>query len=204
MQIESRRSATITRHPHTKGIDVVKNVLKTILTGTLLTLTGCASTEQPHLNLVLAERFIDAFYSWSPNALSTALAKAPADANRTLYYQAWAEAGDYQIQTRRACIALSPTEAECAITVTDDIGAALGYVATDTFKLRFADNNLVGVQFTSDDPPVLQELFTWLENERPQIFTGPCKDLFAGGTTPAACIRAVVQGAKDYRAANGG
>lgn len=172
-----------------------------LLASAMLLVSGCASHSQSNNNLLLAEGFIDAFYSWSPNALSHVLAKAPEDRNRTLYYQAWAEAGDYQIQTRHTCATTSPTEAECAITVTDDIGAALGYIATDTFKLTFADNNLVGVSFTSDDPPVLQELFDWLKLQRPEVIDGPCKDLFDGGTTPAACIRAVVQGAKDYRGA---
>lgn len=170
-----------------------------LLATSTLTLNGCRSNSQPDQRLLLAERFIDAFYSWSPNALSNTLTKAPGDRDRTLYYQAWAEAGDYQIQTRRACTAISSTEAECAITVTDDIGAALGYIATDTFKLTFANKNLVGVSFTSDDPPVLQALFGWLKVKRPEVLSGPCKDLFDGGTTPGACIRAVVQGAKDYR-----
>lgn len=175
-------------------------VIGFLITSTL-SLNGCSSNRYPNPNLLLAEGFIDAFYSWSPNALSNALAKAPDDRNRTLYYQAWAEAGDYQIQTRRLCVTTSSAEAECAITVTDDIGAALGYIATDTFKLTFASNNLVGVRFTSDDPPVLQALFGWLKVQRPEVFNGPCKDLFDGGTTPGACIRAVVQGAKDYRGA---
>ncbi len=169
-----------------------------LLVASTLALNGCSSNGESNQNLLLAEGFIDAFYSWSPNALGHKLAKAPQDRDRTLYYQAWAEAGDYQIQTRRPCFATSSTNVECAITVTDNIGAALGYIATDTFKLTFARNNLVGVSFTSDDPPILQALFSWLKVERPEVFSGPCKDLFAGGTTPGACIRAVVQGAKDY------
>lgn len=186
MPIGSLRSAITTR-----GIGFVA--------GVMLALNGCTNPgQQPNLNLLLAERFIDAFYSWSPNALSTVLAKAPADSHRTLYYQAWAESGDYQIQTRRPCTITSPSQAECAITVTDNIGAALGYIATDTFKLSFANNNLVAVRFTSDDPPILQELFAWLQKNRPEVFAGPCKGLFEDGTTPGACIRAVVQGAKDY------
>lgn len=161
-------------------------------------LSSCASSNQAELNLLLAERFVDAFYSWSPNALGAVLAKAPEDSNRTLYYQAWAEAGEYQIQTRNPCSAISARQAECAIRVTDNIGAALGYIATDTFTLSFDGNNLVGVQFRSDDPPILQEVFGWLQATRPEVFAGPCKDLFAGGTTPQACVRAVIRGAQDY------
>lgn len=163
------------------------------------TLTACSSSNQiKPADLAVAERFIDAFYSWSPNELSATLAKAPADTSRTLYYQAWAEAGGYQVQTRRPCVASATGTVDCAITVTDNIGGALGYTATDTFHLVFADHNLVGVSFTSDDPPILQELFGWLEANRPSVMNGPCKDLFAGGTTPGACVRAVVQGAKDF------
>ena len=161
-------------------------------------LSACTNGTQSNPNLAVAERFIDAFYSYSPNALSISLAKAPTDANRTLYYQAWAEAGDYQIQERRPCEMTSSTQAQCAVKVTDNIGGTLGYVATDTFILEFAQQNLVGVRFTSDDPPIFEELQRWLQTHRPEVFTGPCKDMFAGGTTPGACVRAVVRGAKDF------
>lgn len=170
-----------------------------LLVGVGTTLSACSSNQdRNNANLAVAERFIDAFYSWSPNELSATLNRATADANRALYYQAWAEAGGYEVQTRRPCAAGATGTIDCAITVTDNIGEALGYVATDTFHLVFVDHNLVGVSFTSDDPPVLQELFGWLEVKRPEVLAGPCKDLFAGGTTPAACVRAVVQGAKDF------
>lgn len=161
-------------------------------------ITICAACAHQDAELAAAENLIDAFYSWEAPALATALQGAPADAPRALYYQAWAEAGNYRIQTRRPCARDPEGRIECAITVTDDIGKTLGYVATDTFQLTVQSGRVVRVQFTSDDPPVFDALFQWMGEDRPDVFAGPCKDLFAGGTTPADCVRAVVRGARDF------
>lgn len=149
---------------------------------------------------IIAEDFIDAFYSWDEQNLAAIVDHASNDAPRVLYYQAWAQAGNYAIQTRRPCAQAADGRIECPITVTDDLGAALGYVATDTFHLNVQAGQIVGVEFTADDPPVFQAVFNWMSEDRPEVFAGPCKDMFAGGTTPAECVRAVVQGAKDYKA----
>lgn len=150
-------------------------------------------------DLLAAESFIDAFYTWDAEALADLVQSAPADAPQALYYQAWAEAGHYSIQTRRPCAPAESGTVTCAITVTDDIGTALGYMATDTFHFTVSAGEIVGIEFTSDDPPVLEAVITWMAEDRPEVLDGPCKDMFAGGTTPAACVRAVVQGARDYR-----
>ncbi len=86
--------------------------------------------------------------------------------------------------------------------VTDDFGRVLGYTATDTFKLRFTEDKIGGVTFAGDDPPVFQEVFAWLMAEQPELFSGVCKDLFAGGTQPADCARAIAKGASDWSIAN--
>lgn len=164
---------------------------------------------------------MDAFYSWDAARLQQVLGGAQAqvsDAERAnvLYYQAWAEAGNYQIQLRKPCVRAADGRVSCAIRVTDDLGAAMGYVATDTFWLKLAAlapdetlrsgtgtstaGQIVGVEFTADDPPVLQEVVGWLSKNRPEVFSGPCEKMFAGGTTPALCVRAIVQGAQDYMA----
>ncbi len=147
--------------------------------------------------LAVAEAFVDAFYSWDADALVAAM-DAPEDSDRALYYQRWAEAGNYQIQRRQPCVRNGSGEIECDITVVDDIGAALGYVATDTFRLRVEDGRVVRVEFASDDPPVFEALFEWMSRDRPEVFSGPCKDLFAGGKTPEACVRAVIDAARDF------
>ena len=157
------------------------------------------------IQLSAAEAVVDAFYSFEPQRLEAALAGVDGKST-ALYYQGWAEGGNYRVQTRRPCAAVDQARIECAITVTDDIGAALGYVATDTFIISTGRAEPVGtpvltaIDFSSDDPPVFQAVFEWLNAERPEVFTGPCKDLFVGGTTPGACVREVVRGARDYMA----
>ena len=188
----------------------MRRLLILITTALILTLIGCdqAATKPPSPGdvheLVAAEAVIDAFYSWDPAelkaALSVAAKVAPDQVDRTLYYQAWAQAGNYAIQTRRPCEYMPDDVIACAITVTDDIGGALGYVATDTFLLTVLEHQIVGIDSTADDPLVLQEVFDWVVETRPEVMSGPCKDLFAGGTTPAKCVREVVRAAQDYMA----
>ncbi len=177
------------------------------MAGFIGAMAACSETSRETLvtaqdndpGVLAGEAFIDAFYGWDAQQLAAAM-NAPEDEARVLYYQAWAQAGNYQIQTRRRCARSGDGRVACAITVTDDIGAALGYVATDTFLLATVGERIVGVEFVSDDPPVLEEVFAWIGANRPEVLAGPCKDLFTGGTTPAACVRAVVQAAEDFAA----
>lgn len=152
-------------------------------------------------DVALAEQFLDAFYRWDAQAL-TKLMRPSEQAANALYYQAWAEAAHYQIVTRRPC-AHEGSVIECRVTVTDDFGQAMGYQATDTFRLHVAHGLIDGVTFAGDDPPIFEEVFAWLSQERPHLFAGPpdagaCHLMFAGGTTPAACARAIAIGARDF------
>jgi len=164
--------------------------------------TGVSASDTMLDELAAAEAVIDAFYSWDSDRLETTLSNArvlaPQQVDRALYYQAWAQAGHYMVQTRRSCEHTDEAVVACAITVTDDIGGALGYIATDTFHMNVNKGRVIGIDSTSDDPPVLEEVFAWLAQTRPEVLAGPCKDLFAGGTTPAECVQAVVQGARDF------
>ncbi len=147
----------------------------------------------------MAEAFVDAFYSWDAQALAD-LVEAGEDADRVLYYQAWAEAAHYRIRNRRPCQARDDGFIECAITVTDDFGQTLGYIATDTFRLQAGPERILAVTFEVDDPPVFEQVFAWMMATRPEVFAGPCRDMFAGGETPAACARAVAESARDFAA----
>ncbi|MGE3460280.1 MAG: hypothetical protein AB7I04_00145 [Pseudomonadales bacterium] len=153
----------------------------------------------PDTSLATADAFVDAFYSWDRARLA-ALVLPGTDADAVLYYQAWAEAAHYQVEHRLPCRELPEGTVVCAITVTDDFGLALGYTATDTFTLTVVDDRVATVTFEGDDPPIFQAVFRWLAETRPEVFDGPCRDLFAGGQTPGDCARAVAQGARDYAA----
>ncbi|NKB99095.1 MAG: hypothetical protein GKR90_11470 [Pseudomonadales bacterium] len=146
----------------------------------------------------LGEAFIDAFYSWdAPQLRQTVATASHEDIERVLYYQGWAIGANYAIQTRRSCERDQNT-LTCAITVTDDFGRAMGYTATDTFTLVLEDEAITNVAFEGDDPPIFSELQAWIGEEQPEIYTGPCKDLFAGGTTPGDCARAVATAAQAF------
>lgn len=161
-------------------------------------LSGCNQNTTQAV-LASAEQFIDAFYSFDRQALQASLAVDAAGLEQVLYYQGWAEGAHYAIHTRKPC-AWVGEQIQCPITVTDDFGRTLGYMATDTFHLTMEGETIVGVRFTADDPPIFEELQAWMATEKSEIFAGPCKDLFAGGTTPGDCARAVARAAEDFMA----
>jgi hypothetical protein len=157
-------------------------------------------TVSPDFRLAKAEALIDAFYSFDPHRLRRAMAHAPNSVPDTLYYQPWAEAGHYRVLKRSPCRWDNENEASCAITVKDDLVPALGLTShvTDVFHMAFRDGEIVKVWNTSDDPPEYWAGKEWLKHEHPEIFTGPCRDMFAGGPTPGDCIRALIDGLSEY------
>ncbi len=160
---------------------------------------GCEAGEQRPGAVAAGEQFVDAFYAWEQKTLASLMTPGVA-ADRVLYYQGWAEAANYAVLNRRPC-EMQGDLVVCAITVTDDFGQALGYTATDTFSLTITDGMVVDADFEGDDPPVFGALFEWLMDTRPEVFAGPCRDMFEGGLTPGACAQAVAQGARDFAAA---
>lgn len=146
--------------------------------------------------LATAEAFIDAFYSFDLPRLRAAMADAPGSQGDTLYYQQWAEAGHYRVLDRQPCRFEKPDEVVCPVTVRDDLIPALGskFHVTDNFHFAFAGGRIVKVWNSSNDPPEFHQAMEWLRRERPQIFTGPCRDIWEGGPTPKECVRAIVKG----------
>jgi len=153
------------------------------------------------LQLAAAEAFIDAYYSFDPEALRSALASAPESSVELLYYQGWAQGGNYKVLDRKPCRVDKPDEVSCAIKVKDDLIGALGtgYDVTDVFHFAFRDGRVVKVWNSSDDPPEFKAAMDWLRKERPAIFTGPCHLMYKGGTTPGDCVQAVVKGFAEHR-----
>ena len=160
---------------------------------------GCSSNgdDQPDASIDVADKFLDAFYQFDQASLTEHL-EPGSDADRVLYYQAWAEAAHYKVKHRSACTRNEDGAIVCAITVTDDFGKTMGYEATDTFTMKVQIDKIVAVSFKGDDPPIFEELFAWIAANQPEVLEGPCKDLFNGGTTPAACSRAVVEAARTF------
>ena len=144
----------------------------------------------------ITEEFISAFYSWDATKLKDLMTE-DADTVAILYYQGWAEAANYEVKTRGPCT-VKAGEVVCAITVTDDFGSAMGYEATDTFRISVAENKISAVTFSGDDPPIFRELFQWISEKHPDILAGPCLNMFAGGETPGDCARAVAKAARAF------
>lgn len=172
-----------------------------------LILVGCntpksAQHSGDRSELVEAERLIDAFYSFDPSQLRAAMAYAPDSQPKLLYYQGWAEGGNYAVLERKPCRLAATDEVICDVTVRDDLIVALrtGYWVTDTFHLTFSDGRIVEVRNSSNDPPDFDQALNWVKRERPEVMAGPCKGFFAGGPTPQDCVRAVVVGFAAYRA----
>ena len=147
---------------------------------------------------------IDAFYSFDPAPLRQAMASAPDSMPQILYYQGWAQGGNYVILERRPCRFEKADQIRCDITVKDDLIAALGTgrPVTDTFHLSLRDGRIVKVRTSSNDPPEFEQALDWLKRERPELLTGPCRGFFAGGPTPQDCVREVVKGFAAFRARN--
>jgi len=167
------------------------------ITAALLTACGApGGAAQPQLNLAAAEELIDAFYSFDRDRLLQALESAKESQPAILYYQGWAEGGNYRVVKRMPCIQDGPASAHCSITVKDDLMGALGipFDVTDTFHVSFAERRIVAVKASSNDLPVFDQALEWVRRERPESIRVPCDGFFDGGPTPGDCVRAMVQG----------
>ncbi len=94
--------------------------------------------------ITTAEMFVDAFYSFDPDVLQASLSTAEDSIPSILFYQGWAEAGNYEIMERMPCNVENEGTVNCSITVKDDLIGALGidFNVTDTFHLAFSDGQI--------------------------------------------------------------
>ena len=169
--------------------------------------SSCSAESSTHASqltqqrLAQAEALIDAFYSFDPAQLAPLLDNAPSSRNHILYYQGWAEGGNYRVLQRKPCTTAEHSETvTCAITVEDDPVLALktDFKVTDTFAITFEQDKLVSVETSSNDQPIYYQARDWVLKEMPQIMTGPCKGFFNDGPTPAECARAITAGYRKF------
>ena len=149
-----------------------------------------------------AEAFIDAFYSFESERLLAVLVSADGSIPSILFYQGWAEGGNYKVAKRRPCLAGQDGTISCSITVKDDLIGALGidFNVTDTFSLTFSDGEIVSVITSSNDPQEYYDAQAWVEQNRPELIDEQCRGFFDGGATPGDCVRAMVEGYSEYAA----
>lgn len=154
------------------------------------------------IDLEAAESLIDAFYSFDSAKLRKAMSSAGESIPQIVYYQGWAEGGNYEVLERMPCRPDGRDKVSCSITVKDDLIGALGIPmnVTDTFHISFAGGKIVKVDTSSDDPKAFHDALAWVRRERAELIDQPCRGFFEGGPTPGECVRAMVKGFAEFAA----
>ena len=124
------------------------------------------------------------------------MASAKESKPRLLYYQGWAEGGNYIVLERTSCFMEEKNKVACPVTVQDDPVMALktDFNVTDTFHLTFEGEKLVTVDTSSNDQPIYYEARKWVEANMPEVMSGPCKNRNLEDATPGDCARAMTKG----------
>ena len=153
-------------------------------------------------NIDIANQFIDTFYSFNEDSLKLSLSYAEISQPSILYYQKWAECGNYEVLNRSICQERNDSLVICPVTVKDDLMSALqiDLNVTDTFHIIIKDKKIRAVKTFSNDPDVYYEAKDWTRQNRPELIEKPCKDAWKGGSTPCECIKATIEGLKDFQA----
>lgn len=151
-------------------------------------------------NVDIANEFIDAFYSFDGDTLKSILTHATESQPNILYYQKWAECGNYKVITRNDYIIKNDSLILYPITVKDDLIGALelDFNVTDTFHITVVKGQIKSVQTSSNDPDLYYEATEWVKQNRPELIAKPCEGMWAGGTTACECVRVMVAGFREF------
>jgi len=68
------------------------------------------------------------------------------------------------------------------------------FQVTDTFTLKFDEDDLIEVETSSNDLPLYYEAAAWVFEKRLDLVATPCEGYFDGGPTPGACAKAMTEG----------
>jgi hypothetical protein len=172
----------------------------------LLLLSSCKNAFRPVASLIqtnnvfVANQFVDAFYSFNRDSLASILSNAIESQPEILYYQKWAECGNYKIINRHDCIEKNDSLILCPITVKDDLISALkiDFNVTDTFHLTIIEGQIRSVQTSSNDPDMYHKAKEWIKKNHPELIEEPCKGIWEGGPTPCECVKAMVKGFTEF------
>lgn len=154
--------------------------------------------------LTNSEALIDAFYSFDPTQLEPLLVNAQSSIPSLMYYQGWAEGGNYKIINRSPCITSEANVVTCAITVEDDPIMALGidFKVTDTFHITIEDDEITQVETSSNDPDIYYDAADWVRANFSERVAQSCQGHFDGGPTPGDCARLMAEGYGQFRESN--
>ena len=147
-----------------------------------------------------AEAFIDAFYSFESEKLAPLLEFVDSSAVSILYYQAWAEGGNYKVKNRGECKFTDQGTVKCPITVEDDLVLALktDFLVTDTFEITFVDSEIGKIETSSNDQPIYYEARDWVKANRPEVMQTVCNEMWTKVENAGDCVRALHEGYKAY------
>src|SRR5688572_24619697 len=125
----------------------------------------------PVSNVALANKFIDAFYSFNKDSLESTLIHANETKADILYYQKWAECGHYEVLKRDTYIEKNDSLILFPVTVKDDLMAALqiNFNVTDTFRISIQNGNIRSVKTSSNDPDTFFKAIEWVKKNRPDL-----------------------------------
>ncbi len=148
----------------------------------------------------LANEFVDAFYSFNSERLDKTLSDAKTSKPNILYYQKWAECGNYKVLNRSAIIEENDSTLVFPITVKDDLMAALDidFNVTDTFRLTINESRIRSVSTSSNDPDFYYTAKDWVKENRNEFIEVPCEGIWVGGPTPCECIKGMIKGFGEF------
>ncbi len=180
--------------------------IEQIIYMSLMLLGGCKNaspSEAPDQdsNVVVANEFVDAFYSFNRDSLESMLSLAKESQPSILYYQKWAECGNYEIVKRDNYIEKNDSLVLFPVTVKDDLMGALdiNFNVTDTFHLSIRNGQIRSVQTSSNDLNVYYEAKEWVKQNRAELVEKACEGIWEGGPTPCECVQGMVKGFAEFK-----
>jgi hypothetical protein len=143
---------------------------------------------------------VDAFYSFNRDSLESKLSLAKESQPSILYYQKWAECGNYKIVARGDYIEKTDSLVLVPVTVKDDLMGALNidFNVTDTFHLSIRNGKIHSVQTSSNDPDEYYKAKEWVKLNRPDLVEKACEGIWEGGPTPCECVQGMVKGFAEF------
>lgn len=168
--------------------------------GLFLIFVGCGRVTNPVAlqsnNVELATKFIDTFYSFNRDSLKLILSSAQESQPNILYYQKWAECGNYKIVKRDEWFEKNDSVVIFPVTVKDDLMTALkiDFNVTDTFRITIRNDEIISIQTTSNDLDEYYQAKEWVNKNHPELVSKACEGIWEGGPTPCECVKGMVAG----------
>jgi len=155
-----------------------------------------ARIDTPVSPVTIANKFIDAFYSFNRDSLQSMLSVARESQPNILYYQKWAECAHYHVIDRDHYFEQNDSVVIVPVTVKDDLMGALeiDFNVTDTFHITIRNGSIRSVTTASNDLDEYYKAKEWVKQNRSELIEKPCEGIWAGGPTPCECVQGMLRG----------